>query len=104
MFPEGTRGASARDLRPAEPGAALLALRTGATILPLAIVGTDAVLPRGAHRLSRAAVAVRVGLPIHPNGAPREPVRSAVDRGQVDAVGRRFMQVIADLLHETEQA
>ena len=104
MFPEGTRGASARDLRPAEPGAALLALRTGATILPLAIAGTDAVLPRGAHRLSRAAVTVRVGPPIHPNGAPREPVRSAVDRGEIDAVGRRFMQVIADLLHETEQA
>jgi len=104
MFPEGTRGASVRDLRPPEPGAALLALRTGATILPVAIVGTDAVLPRGAHRLSRAAIAVRVGVPIHPNGTARGPVRSGVDRGQIDAVGRRFMQVIADLLHEIEQA
>jgi len=104
MFPEGTRGASVRDLRPPEPGAALLALRTGATILPVAIAGTDAVLPRGAHRLSRAAIAVRVGVPIHPNGTARGPVRSGVDRGQIDAVGRRFMQVIADLLHEIEQA
>ena len=103
MFPEGTRGANAHDLRPPEPGAALLALRTGATIVPVAILGTDAVLPRGAHRLSRAAIAVRVGLPIHPDGTARGPVRSAVDRGQIDAVGRRFMQVIADLLHEIEQ-
>ena len=104
MFPEGTRGASVRDLRPPEPGAALLALRTGATILPVAIAGTDAVLPRGAHRLSRAAIAVRVGVPIHPNGTTRQPVRSAVDRGRIDAVGRRFMEVIADLLHGIEQA
>jgi 1-acyl-sn-glycerol-3-phosphate acyltransferase len=100
MFPEGTRGASTRDLRPPEPGAALLALRTGATILPVAVLGTDAVLPRGARRLSRGVIGVRVGLPIHPNGAGKDPVRSGVDRAAVDAVGRRFMGVIADLLAE----
>ncbi|HYM71038.1 MAG TPA: lysophospholipid acyltransferase family protein, partial [bacterium] len=52
MFPEGTR-AIGRELRPPEPGAALLALRSGAALLPVALTGTDEVLPRGAHRLRR---------------------------------------------------
>ena len=98
MFPEGTRGTSIRDLRPPEPGAALLALRTGATILPVAVIGTDMVLPRGASRPSRGTIRVRVGAPIR-GGADGRPLGSGhIGRDQVDALGRRFMDVIARLL------
>lgn len=40
MFPEGTRSAT-RALSRAYPGAALLALRTGAPVLPVAITGSE---------------------------------------------------------------
>ena len=102
MFPEGTRGTSLRDLRPAEPGTALLAFRTGATILPVAVIGTDTVLPRGASRPSRGTIRVRVGAPIR-GGADGRPLGSGhIGRDQVDALGRRFMDVIARLLGVAE--
>lgn len=99
MFPEGTRGSS-RELRAPEPGAALLALRTGATILPLAVIGTDEVLPRGARRLSRGSVRVRMGPPIPVNGAGT----ARADRGQIEALGRTFMGALARLLAGASEA
>lgn len=101
MFPEGTRGTSLRDLRPPEPGAALLALRTGASVLPVAVIGTDAVLPRGASRPARGTIRVRVGAPIRAGeGVPRES--GHISRDEIDALGRLYMGVIARLLGVTE--
>ncbi|MCD6359401.1 MAG: 1-acyl-sn-glycerol-3-phosphate acyltransferase, partial [Armatimonadetes bacterium] len=42
MFPEGSRSPGAR-LRPALPGAALLAARSGVPILPVGIAGTERI-------------------------------------------------------------
>jgi 1-acyl-sn-glycerol-3-phosphate acyltransferase len=96
MFPEGTRGTT-RELRPPEPGAALLALRTGATVLPVAVIGSDEVMPRGSHRLRRATVRVRIGEPIPvPRPSPRPQGKR--DREEIDALGRRFMGEIGRLL------
>lgn len=103
MFPEGTRGASLHDLRPPEPGAALLALHTRATILPVAIIGTDTILPRGAHRLSRGTIRVRVGPPIRVDGVDGGPIHSRADRDRIDTLGRRYMGVIGRLLAGTSQ-
>jgi len=98
MFPEGTRGRD-RTLRPPEPGAALLALRTGAAILPVAVLGTDKVLPRDARRLRRSAITVRLGAPIRLDGTVKDgQMMRREDREQVEAVGRLFMQEIAHLL------
>jgi 1-acyl-sn-glycerol-3-phosphate acyltransferase len=96
MFPEGTRGRD-RALRPPEPGAAMLALRTGATILPLAILGTDEVLPRGAHGLRRAPIRVRIGPPI-PSAALQVGDGRKPGRGEIEAVGRRYMDEIGRLM------
>ena len=98
MFPEGTRGASVRDLRPPEPGAALLALHTRAVILPVAIIGTDTILPRGAHRLSRGTIRVRIGAPIQVDGTDGGPIHSRADRDQIDTLGRLYMGMIGRLL------
>ena len=97
MFPEGTRGTT-RELRPPEPGAALLALRTGATVLPVAVLGSDEVMPRGTHRIRRAAIRLRIGepIPVPRPGAAR--ARGRRDREEIDALGRRFMAEIGQLL------
>lgn len=98
MFPEGTRGSSLDDLRPPEPGAALLALRTGAVILPVAVIGTDRVLPRGAHRPARGTIHVRIGDTIRINAAERSNGPGRVQRERVESVGRQFMDEIARML------
>jgi 1-acyl-sn-glycerol-3-phosphate acyltransferase len=66
IFPEGTRS---RDgvLQEARDGLALLALRTGAPIVPLAIAGSHRVWPRG-QKLPHPGghVTIRVGRPFRP--------------------------------------
>lgn len=99
MFPEGTRGRD-RTLRPPEPGAAMLALRSGAAILPAALLGTDRVLPRGAGRLHRSRITVRLGPPVRMDGMARRTggEGSRPGRGDIEAVGRLYMGEIARLL------
>ncbi len=94
MFPEGTRGLD-RTLRPPEPGAAMLALRSGAVILPLAVLGTDEALPRDSHRLRRATITVRIGAPISLAAQTGDGRR---ERDAVEAIGRRYMAEIARLI------
>ena len=99
MFPEGTRGRD-RTLRPPEPGAAMLALRSGAPILPVAVLGTDLVFPRDARRLRPSRITVRIGPPIRTDGAGQRPGvhGSRQSREDVEAVGRLYMGEIARLL------
>lgn len=98
MFPEGTRASNLYDIRPPEPGAALLAVRTGAAILPVAVIGTDRVLPRGAHRPARGTIRVRVGDVIYVNGAASRNAAGHVARERVESVGRQFMDEIARMV------
>ena len=97
MFPEGTRGRD-RALREPEPGAALLARRTGAVLLPVALLGTDMVLPRDAHRLRRSRITVRIGPPLRVGASSDEDGQGTGRRDELDAIGRRYMTEIARLL------
>jgi len=65
IFPEGRVSEDAR-LQPLKSGVALLALRTGAAVVPVALLGTERLLPFGAHmpRPVRKPVVVRFGPPI----------------------------------------
>jgi 1-acyl-sn-glycerol-3-phosphate acyltransferase len=100
MFPEGTRGRD-RTLREPEPGAALLARRTGAALLPVALLGTDVVLPRDAHRLRRGRITVRIGPPVHADGPAGGNGQRAGGRQELQEIGRRYMAEIARLLVST---
>ncbi|MCR4399974.1 MAG: lysophospholipid acyltransferase family protein [Syntrophomonadaceae bacterium] len=59
IFPEGTRSKTGELARP-QPGIAMLALRSGAPVVPVACIGSDRVLPLGWKR----PLLVRVGEPI----------------------------------------
>lgn len=92
MFPEGTRGGD-KGLRTGEPGTALVALRTGAPVLPIGIWGTEHVkLPRDLFRRTRAHV--RFGKPFKLE-ASRRITRDDVARGT-----ETIMREIAALLPE----
>ena len=89
MFPEGTR--SGGRLGSGEPGTALIALRTGAPILPAAIWGTENVqLPRSLF--GRTHVHIRFGEPY------RLPETTKVTKRQVAEGTDQIMRHIADLL------
>jgi 1-acyl-sn-glycerol-3-phosphate acyltransferase len=66
IYPEGTRSRDGK-LRRGRTGAARLALRTGAPLVPVGIVGTREIQPPGA-RVPRPfrACAIRLGAPIDP--------------------------------------
>ncbi|MEZ5355604.1 MAG: lysophospholipid acyltransferase family protein [Bryobacteraceae bacterium] len=59
IFAEGTRGSGV--LQPFKAGAAHLALHTGVPVVPMAILGTDRVMPRGALLLRPGLVRLIVG-------------------------------------------
>ncbi len=88
VFPEGTRRPEGA-LGPARPGAGLLAVRSGAPVVPVYIRGTGRVLPRGAIWPRRAPVTVTFGPPL---SFPRE-------RGRVryQEASDRIMAAIARL-------
>ncbi len=62
IFPEGTRSHTGA-LQEAKDGLAILALRTGATILPVGCANTDRFWPRGSRPHHGGWVGLRVGRP-----------------------------------------
>jgi 1-acyl-sn-glycerol-3-phosphate acyltransferase len=72
MYPEGTR---ARHLQAFLPGAAWVALATGAPLVPVAITGTAEALPRGSAVPRRSRVTVAFGEPMRPGKEERPRAR-----------------------------
>lgn len=71
VFPEGTRGPEGA-VREAKPGAGLLAVMSGAAVVPVYIQGTGRALPRGCVWPRPAKVVVRFGPPLAFKAAPAE--------------------------------
>lgn len=63
VFPEGTRGDGVH-LGALNKGVPMIAKRTGAAVVPAAIVGTHLALPKGSSKLRRAKLVVRFGEPL----------------------------------------
>jgi 1-acyl-sn-glycerol-3-phosphate acyltransferase len=64
IFPEGTRSPDGR-LYKFRTGVARVALRSGAPVVPVGVVGTREVQPPGQRMWHRAPVAVHFGMPLH---------------------------------------
>ena len=92
IFPEA--GSWATVLRLPRPGAAFLAVRTGARILPMGFDGLPNVFPR-LRKGRRARVTVRIGKPFGPFHATG---RGRARRQQLEAIGHEIMQRIAELI------
>jgi 1-acyl-sn-glycerol-3-phosphate acyltransferase len=63
VFPEGTRGTQGQ-LQPARAGAGMLAVLSGAPVVPVYVEGSGRALPRGAVLPRPRRVTVRFGAPI----------------------------------------
>ncbi|MGH2428925.1 MAG: lysophospholipid acyltransferase family protein [Candidatus Limnocylindria bacterium] len=99
IFPEGTRSRDGR-LREARAGAALLAMRSGAPLLPAGIAGTQRLFPGGTHIPHRSPVTVTIGAPFTLDHRPT----GRLDRTALAAGTDRIMSEIAALLPPAQRA
>ena len=94
MFPEGTRSRTAQ-LQAGQPGTALIALRSGAPVLPVALTGTEKVLgPRLLY--GRLRITVTVGKPFS-----LSPVDGRLTKAQLASATEVIMAHMAELLPES---
>ena len=95
MFPEGHRSPTAT-LIEAHPGTAMIALRTGAPIIPVAITGSEGLRHGWRVLTKRAPIRIVFGPPFHLAGGHLEGGR--VDRAAIEAGNARIMRGIATQL------
>jgi len=90
IFPEGGISPDGR-LRPFHDGAAMLAARAKAPLVPVAILGTGDALPLGRLWPRRRPITVRIGRPIAPPGLERDALTRASDAAaaQIDELRDR---------------
>jgi 1-acyl-sn-glycerol-3-phosphate acyltransferase len=84
IFPEG-RCSPDGEMLPILPGAVLLALRTGAPVVPIGLSGTNGIIPFGSHlpRPTPSPVRIHFASPIHFDditALPRREQREAATR------------------------
>lgn len=95
IFPEGARSLNGK-LQEAEPGIGLIALKSGAPIVPVAVVGTDKILPADGSKPHRHKVIIEYGKPL-----TFEDLLQSKDTAQAIAeVGKRVMAAIDALLEK----
>jgi 1-acyl-sn-glycerol-3-phosphate acyltransferase len=99
LFPEGTRraGPVVEDLH---EGAAFLAARTGAPIVPIGIGGTAEAMPKGSKFVRPVKVHIVVGPPIP---APERSARGRVPRTQVHALTQRLSAELQCLYDDADK-
>ena len=95
IFPEGTRSADGR-LLPLQSGTAFLALKSGATVVPVAIAGTQQAMPKGALWPRRARVRIQVGEAL----AASAPSGPGARKAQLQEVSETITQAMHRLLSQ----
>jgi 1-acyl-sn-glycerol-3-phosphate acyltransferase len=86
IYPEGTRSKDGR-LHRGHTGVAMLALRTGAPVIPIGFVGTDKAQPVGAKMMRPfKRVTIRIGPPLDFSAQAGQPRGQRVLRAMTDTV------------------
>ena len=93
LFPEGTRSRDGR-MRDFKDGAAYLALRSGALVLPVGISGSQNMFPGRSRMPHRARVTIRIGEPM----SLSEGTTGRVDRDLLATATARLRAAVAELL------
>jgi len=79
VFPEGTRSETGA-LLPFKRGAFMLATKSGAAIVPVAIKGTSAIMKKGGFLIRPSRVTIAVGKPILPQESDEKDLRNRTKR------------------------
>ena len=98
IFPEGTRARNGV-LREPKVGVALLAMRSGAPLLPVGISGSGKIFPGRSRWPHRTRVDIRIGAPF---SLPHQP-SGKLSREAMEAGTERIMEEIAALLPDWQK-
>jgi len=98
LFPEGTRK-EGRDVAPLHDGAMFVAARTGATVVPVGIGGSDRAMPKGAKLPRPTKIRIVVGPPIDPPSA-----EGRVSRSALSAKSEELRAALETVYHESLQS
>jgi 1-acyl-sn-glycerol-3-phosphate acyltransferase len=93
IYPEGTRSPDGR-LYKFRTGVARVAMRSGAPVVPVGIIGTREVQPPGTRRWHRGPVAVRFGTPLQFGARAAEERSSRVLR-EITEIVREAVQELS---------
>ena len=91
LFPEGTRKFGLT-VEPLHDGAMFIAARTGASVVPVGVGGSERALPPGARIPRPTKIRLVVGAPISPPSGEGRPSRSAITAKSEEL--RRELQVV----------
>jgi 1-acyl-sn-glycerol-3-phosphate acyltransferase len=94
LFPEGTRKEGTA-VEPLHDGAAFIAARTGATIVPVGIAGSERAMPVGAKLPRLARIQIVVGAPIAPPTSEGRVSRSQINE-KTEELRRELEAVYAE--------
>lgn len=89
VFPEGTRSPDG-SLGAFKPGGMVVAIKAGVPVIPVAILGSSRVLPKGRLRVHPGTITVRIGPPIE-SSTPEGPRRK-------EDLAREAREVVAGML------
>jgi len=78
VFPEGQRGDGV-SIQPMTKGVTMLARKTGAVVVPVGIVGSHKVLPRGQSKPKRGKISIAYGQPFTYSDIEKEHGKAAKD-------------------------
>jgi 1-acyl-sn-glycerol-3-phosphate acyltransferase len=98
VFPEGSRTPDGK-VHPLLPGFCLLARRSGATIVPVAIDGAFNALPRGSHFARPATIRLAFCEAI-----AKQQAKSLTDEQLVALVGQRIRESLRQMARDSECA
>jgi len=79
VFAEGTRSEDGH-LQPLKKGAFQLALSSGSPIVPVAIKGSNKVMPKGAFKLKKGFITIQLGTPISTIDYKRKTMPELIER------------------------
>ena len=89
MFPEGTRSRTGK-LLPFKKGGFIMALKGGATVVPVAIQGTSTAMKKGSLIIRPVVVSVRLGPPVEIQG------KTLGDRDELIAITRKSVRSLLE--------
>ncbi|NMB24431.1 MAG: 1-acyl-sn-glycerol-3-phosphate acyltransferase [Firmicutes bacterium] len=87
IFPEGTRGDGTALLKP-QLGTVLLASKSGAPIVPMAIVGAEKAVPPGKCIPRPGKIKIYIGAPIYLPDIPRDSYRESMGEYSQELMNR----------------
>ncbi|MGH7384622.1 MAG: lysophospholipid acyltransferase family protein [Candidatus Rokuibacteriota bacterium] len=103
VFPEGTRGVEGEPLRQGKPGVGMLAVLSGAPVVPVYVSGSGAALPRGRAWPRPAKVRITFGPPL----VFKAEGKRAGDDGRKEAyreAAQEMMRAISQLREQQRQS